>query len=270
MTTLQEAARKALEALKTCSYGDYSAKHVVDPSFDGDAVEAAIESLKAALAQQVAPVAEPTDDQLVKGVKAMRLFVTKNSVADFRLGYMAALAAAPAPQAQPVDIEALCARIKAADDAAAEGDYMLDSDDCISVIRGTWKAPMLNDKPAPQAQEPIAKLFGTLPVYDTPEPQAQDKSDNYLSGYCTGRTDLLKEQSAQPAQGVPEVGFGNMQSAQPVAQITDAAIREIADCIVSNLDSRKGVIDLDLDDDMVEEIMQEMCDTIAHGIREVK
>ena len=36
---------------------------------------------------------EPTDDQLVKGVKAMRLFVTKNSVADFRLGYMAALAA---------------------------------------------------------------------------------------------------------------------------------------------------------------------------------
>ena len=36
---------------------------------------------------------EPTDNQLVKGVKAMRLFVTKNSVADFRLGYMAALAA---------------------------------------------------------------------------------------------------------------------------------------------------------------------------------
>ncbi len=57
MTTLQEAAmRKALEALETCSYGDYSAKHVVDPSFDGDAVEAAIESLKAALAQQGEPV----------------------------------------------------------------------------------------------------------------------------------------------------------------------------------------------------------------------
>ena len=27
---------------------------------------------------------------------------------------------------------------------------------------------------------------------------AQDKSDNYLSEYCTGRTDLLKEQSSQP------------------------------------------------------------------------
>ena len=150
MTALQEAAmRKALEALETCSYGDYSAKHVVDPSFDGDAVEAAIESLKAALAQQELP-AEPTDDQLVKGVKAMRLFVTKNSVADFKLGYMAALAAAPAPQAQ-------------------DGTF---------INEGTKSAP----KPgfhdctfgaAPQAQ-PICKLFGTLPVYDTPEPQAQE------------------------------------------------------------------------------------------------
>ena len=35
-------------------------------------------------------------------------------------------------------IDEICARIKAADDKAAEGDYMLDSDDCISVIRGTW------------------------------------------------------------------------------------------------------------------------------------
>ena len=213
MTTLQEASTKALDALRKAMQGN----------LDFDVALEAFEALRTALAQQreQQPVAwyeynqdldawflayghnpkaktrplvfgdtaapapqaqqmEPTDDQLVKGVKAMRLFVTKNSVADFKLGYMAALAAAPAPQ-------------------------------------------------------------------------AQDKSDNYLSGYCTGRTDLLKEQSAQP-----------------VAQITDAAIREIADCIVSNLDGRKGVIDLDLDDDLVEEIMQEMCDTIAHGIREVK
>lgn len=34
--------------------------------------------------------------------------------------------------------ERQCAAIKAADDKASEGDYMLDSDDCISVIRGTW------------------------------------------------------------------------------------------------------------------------------------
>jgi hypothetical protein len=35
-------------------------------------------------------------------------------------------------------IDEICERIKAADDKASEGDYMLDSDDCISVIRGTW------------------------------------------------------------------------------------------------------------------------------------
>ncbi len=44
--------------------------------------------------------------------------------------------------------EIMCSRIKAADDAAADGDYMLDSDDCISVLRGTWGAPSLNDCPA--------------------------------------------------------------------------------------------------------------------------
>ena len=42
----------------------------------------------------------------------------------------------------------------------------------------------------------IAKLRDGIAA--APAPQAQDKSDNYLSGYCTGRTDLLKEQSAQP------------------------------------------------------------------------
>ena len=94
MTTLQESAIrnaiKLLEELRGISYLKY----------EHTAIENSAKELRAALAQQVEPVAEPTDDQLVKGVKAMRLFVTKNSVADFRLGYMAALAAAPAPQAQ--------------------------------------------------------------------------------------------------------------------------------------------------------------------------
>ncbi len=36
--------------------------------------------------------------------------------------------------------ERLCAAIKAADDKASDDDYMLDSDDCISVIRGTWNS----------------------------------------------------------------------------------------------------------------------------------
>lgn len=60
-----------------------------------------------------------------------------------------ALAAAPA---QGPSIEDLCARIKAADDAAADNDYMLDSDDCIKVLRGQWKGPLAMDKPDAPAQ----------------------------------------------------------------------------------------------------------------------
>ena len=49
-------------------------------------------------------------------------------------------------QAYPT-IGDLCARIKAADDAAADRDYMLDSNDCIAVLRGEWKGPLTMDKP---------------------------------------------------------------------------------------------------------------------------
>ena len=44
-------------------------------------------------------------------------------------------------------VEIACARIKSADDAAADGDYMLDSSDCIKVLRGTWGGNYLNDHP---------------------------------------------------------------------------------------------------------------------------
>ena len=44
-------------------------------------------------------------------------------------------------------IERMCARIKAADDAAADNGYMLDSNDCIAVLRGTWTSPMAMDMP---------------------------------------------------------------------------------------------------------------------------
>lgn len=51
-------------------------------------------------------------------------------------------------------IEDLCSRIKAADDAAADSDYMLDSNDCIAVLRGTWKGPMAMDKPEKPTKQP--------------------------------------------------------------------------------------------------------------------
>ena len=37
--------------------------------------------------------------------------------------------------------ERICAAIKAEDEHCADGDYMMDSDDCIEVVRGTWKRP---------------------------------------------------------------------------------------------------------------------------------
>ena len=49
-------------------------------------------------------------------------------------------------QAYPT-IDDLCARIKAADDAAADRDYMLDSNDCIAVLRGEWEGALTMDKP---------------------------------------------------------------------------------------------------------------------------
>lgn len=53
---------------------------------------------------------------------------------------------APHVQTHPT-VDDLCARIKAADDASADRDYMLDSNDCIAVLRGEWKAPLTMDKP---------------------------------------------------------------------------------------------------------------------------
>ena len=44
-------------------------------------------------------------------------------------------------EAVAAERDRLCAAIKAADDKASDDDYMLDSDDCISVIRGTWGTP---------------------------------------------------------------------------------------------------------------------------------
>ena len=49
--------------------------------------------------------------------------------------------------ARAAERERLCAAIKAEDDHCCDqGDYMLDSDDCISVIRGTWTRPEYNPK----------------------------------------------------------------------------------------------------------------------------
>jgi hypothetical protein len=79
-------------------------------------------------------------------------------------------------------IDDLCARIKAADDAAADRDYMLDSNDCIAVLRGEWMAPLTMDKPerASHGQAPAgateevenlrkALVYAAFALHDTPQ-----------------------------------------------------------------------------------------------------
>jgi hypothetical protein len=53
-------------------------------------------------------------------------------------GKLARFAELVAIRAVDAERDRLCALIKAADDKASEGEYMLDSNDCISVIQGKW------------------------------------------------------------------------------------------------------------------------------------
>lgn len=67
------------------------------------------------------------------------------------------------------NVDHLCARIRAADDAAmAEADYMLDSDDCIKVLRGEWTGPPKPNpdwKPDPARAAAVASaLIAARPV----------------------------------------------------------------------------------------------------------
>lgn len=45
---------------------------------------------------------------------------------------------------QMAERERICAAIKAEDDHCADGDYMMDSDDCIKVALDTWERPDWN------------------------------------------------------------------------------------------------------------------------------
>jgi len=75
---------------------------------------------------------------------------------------LAALAAAPTTQPAPaaqgdavrLERERICAAIKAEDDYCIDqGDYMLDSDDCIKIVRGEWVRPEYQVGAARAAQE---------------------------------------------------------------------------------------------------------------------
>ena len=120
------------------------------------------------------------------------------------------LAAAPQPpQAYSEYVETACALIKAADDAAASSDYMLDSNDCISVLRGTWTGPMLNDRPQPpqQPSEPVNPYSGMGSMQEAWQrgfegrPMLAHKGSNYARVYADGRAAAAIEAKLREKNG---------------------------------------------------------------------
>ncbi len=123
-----------------------------------EACDAAIAALREALAAPVVP--ELTANCMPPATRRDQWFYEQGRLAERD------------PRSHP-SIEDLCARIKAADDAAADGDYMLDSNDCISVLRGTWKAPLAMDKPDKPAAPVVPKTVqernnAVVALYDKP------------------------------------------------------------------------------------------------------
>ena len=149
----------------------------------------AIEIAAIAAHEQARVVGEPVAH--VAGDDAKRYLQWANVAAfDFPVG--TPVYAAP-QEAQADLIYALCARIKAADDAAAENDYMLDSDDCISVIRGTWEGPVLNDQPSAPVAQPATEQA------EAPRKYAEfwERFPAYLIDHCEG--EIVGEEMLQRA-----------------------------------------------------------------------
>ena len=74
-------------------------------------------------------------------------------------------------------IDEICARIKAADDKASEDDYMLDSDDCISVIRGTWGVDPTKPAIAPAILQAIREEEASAPSEGIRSAQGEHKDE---------------------------------------------------------------------------------------------
>lgn len=168
MTTLQEAARKALEALEFDGFMPEDATH-------RQHVKSAINALRTALA--------------------------------------------PQGEQQPV-----CAGC-----GMPEGDVHIST--CQS---GKWPLRVSNGDtaaPAPQAQ-PICKLFGTLPVYDSPAPQpAQEQVGiNGLTEAETSATMSVRGLS-EPAQGKAELIARSTKVAAELDDFNSSLDRKAAKCI---------------------------------------
>jgi len=154
-----EAMKQALAALETCRIRSVSEWEVSDVTPKN--VTAAISALRTAI-QQVAvqqpatgePVACANPDGLKSNWHAHHVIVNKAALQmvrnalrnDVERGLkvrgemlaeldLATFQAHPAPSVPGDDFDLICNAIDKADTITMEGDYMLDSDDCIAVVR---------------------------------------------------------------------------------------------------------------------------------------
>lgn len=120
----------------------------------------------------------------------------------------------------------------------------------------------------------LAKLEQAEPVPEPACPVCQRLPDfsfdarvGKWSGYCKncgveGSARATKEQAIKAW-----AGWHNKPSAQPVREpLTDMELRRVADCMVAVLENRRGVLSIDLEDELIEEIMEELVDVLRHGI----
>jgi hypothetical protein len=144
------ALREALAQPERCELCNYQHGHQI--GCENNPVDIALNAqpaaqpkgrfagLREALAQPAAQPTEPAGEPVAHFGSA---YVNENGVhittvlGPVAIPQDAALYTRPAVPLTD-ERERLCAAIKAADDKASEHDYMLDSDDCIKVIRGTW------------------------------------------------------------------------------------------------------------------------------------
>ena len=91
-------------------------------------------------------------------------------------------------------------------DAAADGDYMLDSSDCIKVLRGTWGGNYLND-------HPVLPAVGAAPVPDmiwnSDDAETLYSSiDEFLNDeICNGSLEVGDIRTVQQAKRLPDTNI---------------------------------------------------------------
>lgn len=217
---------------------------MVDPLDLGKAIDVAVK----ALADQVAQ-AEPygwvlpqgTDDSLFRDHRTVQA-CTWNKWEGWQPVYLAAPVALAA-QGVPTDLcERICAAIKAADDKSTdEAEYMLDSDDCIAIVREHFAAapaPEATGVPMLQCQLAESLAYWVPGVLPRTENNSRYRLEYHLAhGFLaqhekevakvgkvsetTGEQSATPAQAQQAAEGAPTMLQGDDPRIEPVRSVVE-------------------------------------------------